>query len=109
MIVHPECRAEVIELADAVLSTSQMLKYVKESSASTFLIGTEEGIMHRMHLENPNKKFYSISSSLICVNMKKTRLETILETMQQRKNRVIVPEDIRVKAKRALDKMLEVL
>lgn len=109
IVVHPECRAEVIELADAVLSTSQMLRYVKESPADTFLIGTEEGILHRMHLENPGKKFYTISPVLICVNMKKTRLETVIEVMQQRKNRITVPEDIRISAKRALDRMLKVV
>ena len=108
VIVHPECRAEVIELADAVLSTSQMLHYAKETRARTFLIGTEEGILHRMYKENPGKEFYLLSPSLVCVNMKKTRLETIVETMNKRQNRVTVPEDIRLKAKEALDKMLAV-
>ena len=108
VIVHPECRSEVVDLADAVLSTSQMLKYVRESPARTFLIGTEQGILHRMHLENPDKKFFTISPSLICVNMKKTRLETVLEAMQKKENKVVVPEDIRLKARQALDRMLAV-
>ena len=86
-----------------------MLKYVRESPARTFLIGTEEGIMHRMRLENPEKVFFSISPSLICVNMKKTRLENVLETMKKKDNRITVPEDIRLKAKQALDRMLAVL
>ena len=100
VLVHPECRAEVIELANGVLSTSQMLEYVKESPVKTFLIGTEEGILHRMRLENPDKNFYSISPVLICVNMKKTRLETIVDTLKEQRNRIIVPEEIRVRAKR---------
>jgi quinolinate synthase len=109
VLVHPECRAEVIELADAVLSTSQMLNYVRENPAKAFLIGTEEGILHRMKLLNPGKKFYLISPSLICANMKKTRLETIIETMKSKSNRIVVPDEIRFGAKKALDKMLAVL
>ena len=108
VIVHPECRPEVIELADAALSTAQMLKYVKESPVKTFLIGTEEGILHRMKLENPHKKFYLISPSLVCVNMKKTRLENLVTTMQNRRNVISVPENIRLKAKQSLDRMLAV-
>jgi quinolinate synthase len=109
VVVHPECKPEVIELADAALSTSQIIRYVKESSATTFLIGTEEGILHRLYKDNPKKQFYLISPSLICPNMKKTRLETIIETMKFKRNRVTVPEDIRLKAKRALDRMLAVV
>lgn len=109
VLVHPECRAEVIELADAALSTSQILKYARESQAKTFLIGTEEGILHRLNLESPDKTFYALSPSLICVNMKKTRLETVIETMKTQSNRITVPEDIRRKAKQALDRMLAVV
>jgi quinolinate synthase len=109
VLVHPECQEEVIKLADAVLSTSQMVRYAKESPAKTFLIGTEEGLLHRLHQENPKKKFYVLSPSLICANMKKTRLETVIETMKLKRNRVTVPEDIRLKAKQALDRMLAVV
>jgi len=109
VIVHPECRTEVIELADAVLSTSQMLNYVRDNTATAFLIGTEEGVLHRMKIQNPQKKFYLISPSLICVNMKKTRLETIIDTMKSQSNRITVPEETRLKAKQALDRMLAVL
>lgn len=108
VIVHPECREEVIRLADAVLSTSQMATYARESTATTFLIGTEEGILHRLRQENPQKTFYLIASSLICPNMKKTRLETVEETMELEHNRIVIPEEIRLKAKRALDRMLAV-
>ena len=108
VVVHPECRAEVIQLADAVLSTSQMLNYVRENQATTFLIGTEEGILHRMKIQNPQKYFYLISPSLICVNMKKTRLETIIEAMRSQSNQITVPEEMRLRAKQALDRMLAV-
>jgi len=109
VLVHPECREEVIELADAVLSTSQMVRYAKESPAKTFLIGTEEGLLHRLYKENPKKKFYILSPRLFCANMKKTRLGTVVETMKLKRNRVTVPEDIRLKAKQALDRMLAVV
>ena len=109
VLVHPECRGEVVELADAVLSTSQMVQYAKESLAETFLIGTEEGLLHRLYQENPEKNFYLLSPSLVCADMKKTHLETIVETMKLKHNQVTVPEDIRLKAKQALDRMLAVV
>jgi quinolinate synthase len=108
VLVHPECTAEVIELADAVLSTSQMARYVKESTAKKFLIGTEEGLVHRLKKENPEKTFYVISKALMCPNMKKTTLEKLAQTMELKRNVVVVPEDIRMRAKRALDRMLEI-
>ena len=106
VLVHPEVNLDVARMADAVLSTSQILRYVRESSAQTFLIGTEEGILHRLQKENPDKSFYLLSSSLICPNMKKTRLENVIDAMERRRNEITVPEDIRVKAKLALDRML---
>ncbi len=106
VLVHPECRPEVIELADAVLSTSQIIRYARESPETTFLIGTEDGLLHRMYLENPQKHFYLISPTLICPNMKRTRLETVIETMKLKRNRITVPEEVRLKAKRAIDRML---
>ncbi len=109
VLVHPECREEVIQLADAVLSTSQMIRYAKESPATTFLIGTEEGILYRLRKENPDKTFYLLSNSLICPNMKKTRLETVIETMEHGANQVKVPEEIRLKAKKALERMLAIV
>jgi quinolinate synthase len=108
VLVHPECTAEVIKLADAVLSTSQMARYVKESTAKKFLIGTEEGLVHRLKKENPEKTFYVISKALMCPNMKKTTLEKLAQTMELKRNVVVVPEDIRMRAKRALDRMLEI-
>lgn len=108
VLVHPECRPEVVNLADAVLSTSQMLRYAKQSSNKTFLIGTEEGILHPLRKQNPNKEFHIISSGSICLDMKKTTLEMVIETMQTRNNIVVVPEEIRLRAKQAIDKMLAI-
>lgn len=106
VLVHPECRPEVIELADAALSTSQMLRYAEGSSARDFLIGTEEGMLYPLRKQNPGKEFHLISSCLVCPDMKKTTLETVVETMEARKNVVTVPEEIRTRAKRAIDRML---
>ena len=109
VLVHPECAPEVAALADAVCSTSQMLRYVKVSPAQSFLIATESGLVYRMQKENPDKTFYVVSAGLVCPNMKRTTLESIAATMEQMRNVVRVPEDIRVRAKRALDRMLEIV
>ncbi len=108
VLVHPECRPEVIELADAALSTSQMLRYARGSNAKDFLIGTEEGMLYPLRKQNPDKEFHLISDSLVCPDMKMTTLETVIETMRARKNIVTVPEEIRVRAKKAIDKMLAI-
>jgi quinolinate synthase len=108
VIVHPECRPEVVAMADAALSTSQMLCYVKASSHQEFIIGTEAGILHGLRKQNPAKSFYLISGSQVCTDMKKTTLETLAKTMELRQNVVTVPEEIRVRAKRAVDRMLAI-
>jgi quinolinate synthase len=108
VLVHPECRPEVIELADAALSTSQMLRYAKGSNAKDFLIGTEEGMLYPLRKQNLDKEFHLIADSLVCPDMKKTTLETVIETMKARKNIITVPEEIRVRAKKAIDRMLDI-
>jgi quinolinate synthase len=108
VIVHPECRPEVTATADAVLSTSQMLRYVKESKHQSFIVGTEAGILHGLRKQNPTKSFYLVSNSQVCTDMKKTTLKTLAETMELRQNVVTVPEAIRVRARRAIDRMLAI-
>lgn len=108
LVVHPECAAEIVDLADAVLSTSGMVRYVKESPVRTFLVGTESGILHRMRQENPDKVFYSASNALLCPNMKKTHLKSVLLSLERNQYQITVPEDIRLRAKAALDRMLAV-
>jgi len=109
VVVHPECKPEVVSMADAVLSTSQMIRYVKESKSNTFIIGTEQELLYRLRKDNPAKTFYVLSPSLICPNMKKTKLDDVVKTMELKRNVVTVPEDIRVKAKQSLDRMLAVV
>jgi quinolinate synthase len=108
-VVHPECRPEVIELADAVLSTSGMCRYAQESDAREIIVGTEIGIIHRLKKENPGKTFFPISDNAICPNMKKITLEKVLWSLKEMSPQVTVPEPIRVRAKQAVDWMLEIV
>ena len=108
VVVHPECALDVIELADAVCSTSQMARYVRESKADKFLIGTESGLLHRLRLENPGKTFYAASNALLCPNMKRTTLRSVVAVMERRDNIITVPEDVRLRAKAAVDRMVAV-
>jgi quinolinate synthase len=107
-VCHPECNPKVVELADHVCSTTGMYDYCKKSSAKRFIIGTEAGILWRLKRENPDKEFILASPALVCPNMKLTSLEDVFEALQQMKPVVKVPEEIRIPAKRALDRMLAI-
>ncbi len=108
LIVHPECPPEVQDMADQIASTSGMLRFCRESNHREFIIGTEEGILHRLRKESPAKKFYVLNKEMVCPNMKRTKLESVLRAMEKKEYLIKVPEEIRVKAKRALDRMLEI-
>ncbi len=108
-LVHPECRPEVIELADEVLSTSGICRYARESDDDEIIIGTEVGIIYRLEKENPGKTFIPLSARAVCPNMKRITLEKVLWSLRETSGRVTVPEAIRVKAKRAVDRMLEIV
>ena len=108
LIVHPECRPEVIDVADRVASTSGMLAYTKESTAMKFIIGTEIGILHPLKKGSPKKEFIPASEKMICPNMKLTTLKDIYDCLNEMKGVVHVPEEIRTKAKKSLDRMLQV-
>ncbi len=107
-ICHPECHPDVTALADHACSTSGMYNYVKNSTAKKFIIGTEAGILYRLRKENPDKEFILASPALICPNMKLISLEDILTSLETMSPVVKVQEDIRIPAKRALDRMLAV-
>ena len=107
LMAHPECRIEVLEKADHVTSTSGMLRFVLESKGKEFIVGTEIGLLHRLRRENPEKIFYPLRSDMVCPNMKKTTLQSVLRAFEANVHLVRVPEHIRVPAKRALDRMLE--
>ena len=107
VMVHPECRPEVIEVADEVLSTGRMCVHVKKSSNKEFIIGTEVGIVYRLQKDNPGKKFYPATDHAICPNMKRTTLEKVLWSLEELKTEVRVSDEVRQKARRAIDKMVE--
>ncbi len=107
VLVHPECDKPVREAADYCLSTGGMCRFVKESSCPHFIIGTEEGILHRLKKENPDKTFTAIGD-LVCEDMKKVTLEKVLRALKFGEHEVVVPPDIAVRAKRAIDAMLAV-
>jgi quinolinate synthase len=108
VIVHPECPAEVRELADHICSTSGMIEYAKNSEAREFIIGTEIGMIEMLKLKVPGKTFYTAPPGGTCVNMKKNNLNLVLEALKNEGPVVTVPDEIRRKARRALDRMIEV-
>ena len=105
ILVHPECREDVTELADAVLSTSAMMRYAKESPAQEFLIVTECGLSDRLLLEMPEKKFYK--SCKLCSFMKMITLDGVRDSLSEGRYEITLPEEVRVGAQRSLDRMLE--
>ncbi|MEM3641206.1 MAG: quinolinate synthase NadA [Candidatus Bathyarchaeia archaeon] len=107
VMVHPECSAEMRNIADFVGSTSQMCRYAKESDAKTFIVATEEGLLHRLRKENPKKQFILAYEGAICPNMKLNTLERIYMALKEEKYVITVPEPIASKARKAIEKMLE--
>jgi len=108
ILAHPECRPEVVSLADHVMSTGAMCKHVKKSAAKDFIIGTENGILYKLKRDNPDKNFYPVSNLTICPNMKKITLAKVVNALSNMKNLVSVPENIREKACCPILKMLKI-
>ncbi|MGW8272242.1 MAG: quinolinate synthase [Thermodesulfovibrionales bacterium] len=108
LMAHPECRPEVLDLADHVTSTSGMLRFAAASEAEEFIVGTETGLIHRLVRENPSKRFTPLRRDMVCPNMKKTRLETVEAALAEMKHVIKVPEETRLRAKRTLDRMLAI-
>ena len=107
-LAHPECPPEILELADEIRSTSGMLAYVTESEKKEFIIGTETGILYPMSKANPDKIFIPADPDMVCDDMKKTGLTDILRALEDLQPEVKVSEEIRVKAKGAVDRMLAI-
>ena len=105
VLAHPECRADVLKLADAVLSTSGMVRYAHQSPAKEFLIVTECGLSDRLLLEVPDKRFYK--SCRLCAYMKMITLDATRDALQNLAPEITIPEDVRVRAAHALERMLE--
>ena len=109
VMAHPECTAPVRELADELLSTGQMLKFAAASTAKEFIVATEIGIIHALKKQNPEAEFFGATQRAVCPNMKKITLDKVIGSLEDMQHEVTVPDDIRIKAKKALDRMVEIL
>lgn len=108
LAVHPECAEAVIDRADFVGSTAGIIEFAAKTDAREIIVGTEMGIMHQLEKRNPEKTFIPASEHLICRDMKKIRLEDIHDSLREMKHVVTVPEEVRVPAYRALERMLSI-
>jgi quinolinate synthase len=107
VVVHPECRPETIAVADEVLSTGGIMRFAQSTAAREIIVGTEVGIIYRLKKENPDKVFIPASEQAVCPRMKLITLEKILWSLEEMAPEVKVPEPIRVKALKAVERMLE--
>jgi quinolinate synthase len=107
-MAHPECSSEMRKVADFIGSTSKMCRFAKESRAKDFIVGTDEGILHRLRKENPQKNFYLAYEGAICTNMKLTTLDRLYAALKEEKNVVKVPEKVAKRARASLERMFEV-
>lgn len=106
VMVHPECRPDVVALADFVLSTGGMIRHASSTHASELVVGTEIGILHRLRKENPGKAFIAVTEQAVCPNMKLIGLESILRSLEEMAPEVKVAEDTRLRARKAVDRMI---
>jgi quinolinate synthase len=109
VISHPECREEVKEVSDELLSTGQMMKFVEKSEAGSFIVGTETGMIHALRKVRPDAEFVAASSRAICPNMKKITVEKIITSLEQMRYKVVVEESVAARARQALERMIGIL
>ena len=107
VMIHPECRKEVLDMADVILSTSGMISYARSSIHQSFIVGTETGIMYALQTACPDKQFYPASVNMVCRDMKKISLEDIIVSLETLGGQVKVPETIRIPALQAVQRMIE--
>lgn len=107
VLVHPECRPEVIDLADYVFSTQGMINHAQESDCEEFIVGTEKELCYRLKKEKPDKTFYPLEKA-ICPNMKKITLERVLKSIQEMGPTVELSKEIINRAKKPIEKMFEI-
>jgi len=106
--VHPECRPEVIRLADRVFSTGSMVKEAHRTAIKDILIGTETGIIYRLKKENPEKNFHPLRKRSVCRNMKKITLKKVYLALKNMEKKVTVPDEIKEKAGKAIKRMIDI-
>jgi len=108
-MAHPECDEAVLVLADHICSTSGMYSFARETEATDIIVGSEIGMLHRLRLENPGKTFIMPGDDIICPNMKLTTLKKVYLSLLERRTVVTLPEDIRLRALAATERMVKVL
>jgi quinolinate synthase len=106
VLVHPECRPEVIDLADHVFSTSGIIRHVGTGAAKEYVIGTEVGILHRIRKLYPDRSAYPLARHAVCVNMKKTTLPLVRAALERMAPRIEVDPPVADRARRAIERML---
>ncbi|MBR9985307.1 MAG: quinolinate synthase NadA [Desulfosarcina sp.] len=106
-MAHPECRPDVLVLADVVESTSGMLRYASQSPHRAFIVGTETGLLHPLQKQNPDKTFYPASKKMVCRNMKRIGMSDVALCLENLSGQVKVPEEIRIPALAAVTRMLD--
>jgi len=109
VMAHPECTEPVKELSDQLLSTGQMLKFADKNTAKRFIVATETGMLHPLKKQNPHAEFIAATDRAICPNMKKITVEKIVWALEDMQYKIAVPQDITVKARKAIDRMVEIL
>ena len=107
VMVHLECRPEVVDIADAALSTAGMIKFVENSTAKSFIVGTEFGMIHRLQTVFPDRMFYGLTPSVVCPNMKLNTLELVRDCMLGKGYEVTLSDDLMISAVRPIERMLE--
>ncbi len=108
VLIHPECRPEVVALADYVSSTTGLIKFARENEAKEYIVGTESGILHQLYKQCPGKEFYLATKRLVCPNMKATTLDKVKRALEIIQPQITVPQEIREKALACLERMLAV-
>lgn len=107
VIVHPECTPDVVALADKYLSTGGMLRFARETEHKKIIVGTEQGIIHRLQRENPDKMFIPVSEQAVCPNMKMIELNDVLNSLEKMQYEIILDPDTIAKAAAPIIKMIE--
>jgi len=106
-MAHPECPPDIIDMADAALSTSGMIRYAMESKSRSFIVGTEIGLLYSLKKANPDKFFYPASLNMECGDMKKISLEDVVRSLEFMEGEVKVPEDVQRPALKAVQRMID--
>lgn len=108
VLVHPECLPEVIDMADYVGSTAQIIDRAVNGDENRFIIGTESGVLHRLNHLGPGKQYVSLTNAIVCPNMKKTSLVSVEQSLELMQYEMTLSDEIIQKAANCLNRMLAV-